>query len=142
LAPTEDFNALKDTGVSTALPGGRSLRHDRATLKADTGIIAVEAAGSFRRCKETVGDLDCARAKRPKAVAIACRPEDWRGAVAADQDDRPVKVVCNSTCVVLERPHMRLLQYFTGSKAQHLIRKLGQDRKPKINEYGLSRPQA
>jgi DNA polymerase (family 10) len=117
------------------------VRHLRET----PGVIAVEAAGSFRRRKETVGDLDLlACAKRPQAVMDRVQAfEGLSEVLARGKTKMTVKLKCGLQLdlrVVPERSYGAALLYFTGSKPHNiLIRKLGQDRQLKINEYGVFR---
>jgi DNA polymerase (family 10) len=143
------LKALKDAAV-----GERRMYLADAKVYADAivrhlrqtpGIIAVEAAGSFRRRKETVGDLDLlACAKRPKAVMDRLQTfEGLSEVLARGKTKMTIRLKCGLQLdlrVVPERSYGAALQYFTGSKAHNiLIRKLGQDRKLKINEYGVFR---
>ena len=114
-------------------------------LKQIPGIKQVTVAGSFRRRKETVGDLD---------VLVTCR----KGSKVIDrfvafEDVTKVISKGGTRSTVLLRPNLQVdlrvlpeasygaaLQYFTGSKAHNIgIRKLGVERKLKINEYGVFR---
>jgi DNA polymerase (family 10) len=117
------------------------VRHLRET----PGVIAVEPAGSFRRRKETVGDLDLlACAKRPKAVMDRLQAfEGLSEVLARGKTKMTVKLKCGLQLdlrVVPKRSYGAALLYFTGSKPHNiLIRKLGLDRELKINEYGVFR---
>ncbi len=102
-----------------------------------------EMAGSFRRCKATVGDLD-----------ILVLAEDRKAATQAIVDYREVKEVLGrgkeKVSVVLhsglqvdfryfeENEFGAAQLYFTGSKAHNLkLRRQAQDHDWKLNEYGL-----
>lgn len=105
----------------------------------------VVVAGSFRRREETVGDLDI--------LATCDDPEAMMDAVADYED--VVEVVSQGktrTSVVLRgdlqvdlrvvdpEAYGAALHYFTGSKAHNIaVRKRGQQRDLKINEYGVFR---
>jgi DNA polymerase (family 10) len=112
-------------------------------LKKGDGVKAIEVAGSFRRRRETVGDLD---------ILVACK----RGAdimerfVSYEDVGRVVARGKTKTSVVLRsglqvdlRKLPRVgygagLHYFTGSKAHNIaVRKRGQKKGLKINEYGV-----
>jgi len=112
-------------------------------LKKGKGIKEITVAGSYRRRKETVGDLD---------ILITCR----KGATVMDRfvDYEDVKKVISkgttrSTIVLRSGLHVDLrvlpqvsygaaLHYFTGSKAHNIaVRTLGVKKDFKINEYGV-----
>ncbi len=105
----------------------------------------VVLAGSYRRCKETVGDLDIVVTATDAAKAME------RFAAYDEVKDVLSKGSTRSTVilksglqvdvrVVEEASFGAALQYFTGSKAHNIeIRRLGQERGLKINEYGVFR---
>lgn len=107
------------------------------------GVRRVEVAGSYRRAKETVGDLDllCV-ADDERAVMDAFVKYDEVKEVLA-HGEKKSSVVLRSGIqvdlrVVEERSYGAALHYFTGSKAHNIaIRKLGQQAGLKINEYGV-----
>jgi DNA polymerase (family 10) len=114
-------------------------------LKKAPGIDQVAVAGSYRRCQETVGDIDivATAAKGPPVIGwFAQYPEIAK--VAASGDTRATVVLRSSLQVDLRvvRPESygAALHYFTGSKAHNIaIRRMGQERGLKINEYGVLR---
>ncbi|MCF8143615.1 MAG: DNA polymerase/3'-5' exonuclease PolX [Deltaproteobacteria bacterium] len=112
-------------------------------LKEGKGIKEITVAGSYRRRKETVGDLD---------ILVTCR----KGASVMDrfvhyEDVKKVvsKGTTRATVVLRSGLHVDLrvvpqvsygaaLHYFTGSKAHNIaVRKLGVKKNLKINEYGV-----
>ncbi len=114
-----------------------------AHLQAVPGVKRVVVAGSFRRRKETVGDLD---------ILVTCE----KGApvvshfVAYDEVSQRVSrgstrstVVLNSGLqvdlrVVPEISYGAALYYFTGSKAHNVaVRTLAVKKGLKVNEYGI-----
>ena len=109
------------------------------------GIEHIEVAGSFRRRKETVGDLDilviCR--KGPPVMAHFTNHEDVREVVS--QGRTRSTVVLNSGLhvdvrVIPKVSYGAALHYFTGSKAHNVaVRKRAQGKKLKINEYGVFR---
>jgi DNA polymerase (family 10) len=114
-------------------------------LKGTSGLHQVEVAGSFRRRKETVGDLD---------VLVACddagqvmdRLAAYEGVVevlARGHTKMTVRLKTGLQIdlrVVARESYGAALQYFTGSKAHNiLLRRMAQDRGLKVNEYGVFR---
>jgi DNA polymerase (family 10) len=109
------------------------------------GVGQVEIAGSFRRRKDTVGDLDIlvtARASAPVVAHFLRYPEGEE--VLAQGTTRAAIRLRSGLQVdlrVLERESFGAgLYYFTGSKAHNIaVRRLAQVRGLKINEYGVWR---
>ncbi len=116
-----------------------------AFLKGISGVKEVVVAGSFRRCKETVGDLDIlVTATRGQAVTAQLVSYDEVAEVLSQGSTR-ASVVLRSGLqvdvrVVAQSSFGAALHYFTGSRAHNIaIRRLGQQRGLKINEYGVFR---
>jgi DNA polymerase (family 10) len=114
-------------------------------LKGVPGLHQVEIAGSFRRRKETVGDLD---------VLVACDEADtvmdrlaaYDGVVEVLARGDTKMTVRLKTGLQIDlrvapgKSYGAALQYFTGSKDHNiLLRRMAQDRGMKINEYGVFR---
>src|SRR5213594_3391355 len=111
------------------------------------GIDEIDVAGSFRRRKETIGDLDivvtCAPAKAPAVierfgkfgeVAQVASQGETRSTVRLSSglqvDVRVVEPSCFGAA----------MQYFTGSQAHNIeLRKIAQLKQLKLNEYGVFR---
>jgi DNA polymerase (family X) len=114
-----------------------------AYLKQAPGVKHVVVAGSYRRAKETVGDLDILVTAHPNSpvldrfltygeVAEVIAKGTTRAAV------RLASQLQVDLRVVPEESYGAALHYFTGSKAHNIaIRELGQQRDLKINEYGV-----
>lgn len=116
-----------------------------AHLRAAPGTLAVEAAGSLRRRKETIGDLDIL-ASSEQGEAVISRLLEYPGV-------KQVLARGGTKCSVLLRSGLQVdlrvvppesygaaLHYFTGSRAHNIaIRTLGVKRDLKINEYGVFR---
>jgi DNA polymerase (family X) len=114
-------------------------------LQAAPGVAEAIAAGSYRRRRETVGDLDllvtCREASRVMEAFVAY--EDVRK-VLAQGDTKSMVVLRNGLQVDLrvvpQESYGAALHYFTGSKAHNIaVRHLGVQRGLKINEYGVFR---
>lgn len=103
----------------------------------------VVIAGSYRRGRETVGDLDLlATAREPKQVMAHFIAYPKIGEVRSQGTTRSTVILDNGLQVDLRVvPPDSLgaaLHYFTGSKAHNIrIRRLGQQAGLKINEYGV-----
>jgi len=116
-------------------------------LKQAPGVDQVIAAGSLRRCRDTVGDIDLLAtvAGGTGAGASVCRHFTTYGDVEQIQQagDTRVSVLLKAGLQVDLRvvPRESLgaaLVYFTGSKAHNIrLRKLAIERGLKLNEYGL-----
>ena len=110
-----------------------------------TGVKEIDVAGSYRRRRETVGDLD---------ILVAC----GQGCPVMDkfvsyEDVEKVLSRGKTRSSVLFRNGLQVdfrvvpgasygaaLVYFTGSKAHNIaVRKIAQKRKLKVNEYGVFR---
>jgi DNA polymerase (family 10) len=114
-------------------------------LKADPNVGRVVVAGSYRRRKETVGDLDIlvTCAKGQEAVNRFVEYDEIAKVVAKGSTRATVLLrsgIQVDLRVVPEKSYGAALHYFTGSKAHNIaIRKIGQARGLKINEYGIFR---
>lgn len=116
-----------------------------AFLKQSKAVKQIEAAGSYRRGRETVGDLDIlVDAKDAVAVMdhFAKFPEV---AETIARGDTKMSVRLNSGLqvdlrVVPTESFGAALQYFTGSKEHNIVlRGLAKDRGLKISEWGIFR---
>ncbi|MFA7682463.1 MAG: nucleotidyltransferase domain-containing protein [Candidatus Peribacteraceae bacterium] len=112
-------------------------------IKSITGVTRAEVAGSYRREKETVGDIDILAVTRsPKRVsdAVATLP-DVRNVVA--HGERKLSFDLKSGLRVDIRfvrsdQWGAALLYFTGSKEHNIaMRKVAISKGWKLNEYGL-----
>ena len=117
-------------------------------LKAVPGVAEAIVAGSYRRRRETVGDLDvlvtCREAFR---VMDAFTAYEDVSRVIAKGDTKSAVVLRNGLQVDLrvvpQESYGAALHYFTGSKAHNIaVRHLGVQRGLKINEYGVFRGEA
>jgi len=112
-------------------------------LKRVKDIEKVTVAGSFRRRKETVGDLDIlVTCSQGSAVMDDFVNYEDVTKVISKGDTRSSVVLRSGLQVdlrVLPREsYGAALHYFTGSKAHNVaVRKIGVQKKLKINEYGV-----
>ncbi len=139
-------------GVQLAKKAGRRFRFDIAKpfaeelknyLQSFEGVIKVEVAGSYRRRKETVGDLDIlVVAKNWEAVTEWFVKYEKVKEVVSKGPTRSTVILRNDLQVdlrsVAKESYGSALHYFTGSKAHNIkIRKMAVERGWKINEYGI-----
>lgn len=114
-------------------------------LKQTAGVNDVVVAGSYRRQKETVGDLDILVTceKNSKVMDRFVNYEDVRQVVSHGETRSTVLLrseVQVDLRVVSQASYGAALMYFTGSKDHNIaIRKIGLSKKLKINEYGAFR---
>lgn len=112
-------------------------------LEQGKNIEQVVIAGSYRRAKETVGDLDILVIARDGKQAI----KHFTGykdidSVVSSGSTRATVILSNGLQVDLrvvpKVSYGAALYYFTGSKAHNIaVRRIAQKRGWKINEYGL-----
>ncbi|MDI6708449.1 MAG: DNA polymerase/3'-5' exonuclease PolX [Candidatus Thermoplasmatota archaeon] len=112
-------------------------------LKAGGGIEKIETAGSLRRMKETIGDIDI--------LVVSAEPEKvMKNFVTLPMVEEVIAHGKTKSSVILtEDVHADLrvvpresfgsaLQYFTGSKDHNIkLRKIAIDKGLKISEYGV-----
>ena len=114
-------------------------------LKAGGAINDIDVAGSFRRRKETIGDLDIVvTSSQPAAVIERFGKFSEVTHVAAQGDTRATVRLSSGLQVDLRvvEPSCfgAAMQYFTGSQAHNIeLRKIAQAKKLKLNEYGVFR---
>jgi DNA polymerase (family X) len=116
-----------------------------ADLRRVPGVKQVEAAGSLRRRRETVGDLDVLATAADSSAAmdaLAAHPLVEKVLARGDTKQR-VRLRSGLELdlrVVPEDSYGAALQYFTGSKPHNIVmRRRAQERGLKINEYGVFR---
>jgi DNA polymerase (family 10) len=115
----------------------------RAWLAALPGVEEAVIAGSYRRCRETVGDLDILATAKDSAVVMDRFIHYDEVAKVLSRGDTRSTVILKSGLqvdlrVVDPECYGAALQYFTGSKAHNIeIRRLAQEKKRKISEYGV-----
>lgn len=116
-----------------------------ADLKRVPGVVRAEIAGSYRRRRETVGDLDIlVTAENSAAVMDALAAQSLVAQVLARGETKQrVRLKAGLEMdlrVVPEESYGAALQYFTGSKDHNIVvRRRAQERGLKVNEYGVFR---
>jgi DNA polymerase (family 10) len=112
-------------------------------LQQNLSVNNIEVAGSYRRNKETVGDLDIlVTAKSGSPVMEHLTGYDEIEQVVSKGNTRATVILHNhlqvDVRVVEPKSFGAALHYFTGSKAHNIaIRRRAQKRGLKINEYGV-----
>ena len=114
-------------------------------LREVPGVQQVVLAGSYRRARETVGDVDILVTAAPDSPVMARFLEYDEVAEILSHGATRSSVVLRSKLqvdvrVVAPESYGAALHYFTGSKAHNIhLRRLGQEKGLKINEYGVFR---
>ncbi|PIQ84248.1 MAG: DNA polymerase III [Candidatus Omnitrophica bacterium CG11_big_fil_rev_8_21_14_0_20_63_9] len=107
------------------------------------GVTRTSIAGSLRRMRETVGDLDVlAAAKQPARVIERFRTSPFAGRVLAAGGTKASVITPQGVQVdlrvVAPESFGAALQYFTGSKEHNVrLREQASRQGLKINEYGV-----
>lgn len=112
-------------------------------LKQKKGIKDIIVAGSYRRRKETIGDLDIlvTASKRATIINHFTRYGEIEEIISKGKTRSTVLLRSGLSVdlrVVPQVSYGAALHYFTGSKAHNIaVRKLGIKKGYKINEYGV-----
>lgn len=144
----EGIEFLARSAGRTPLGIGRTIAAGiREKLEALPGVKRVEVAGSLRRGRETVGDLDLlceakdgaavveAFTKLPEATGVRASGETKGSILLPNPEGGELQVDLR---VVPGESFGAALQYFTGSKEHNVrLRELAVRKGWKLNEYGL-----
>jgi len=127
--------------LSEALPRAESIVTE---LKKFDAVAKITIAGSLRRMRETIGDIDIlVVSNSPGAVMDAFTSLDGVEDIVAKGDTKSsivLKGIDVDLRVVAETAFGAAAHYFTGSKHHNIkIRELGMKQGLKINEYGIFR---
>jgi DNA polymerase (family 10) len=112
-------------------------------LKADPAVEKAEAAGSLRRRRDSIGDLDIVAASRRPAAVIDRFTKFGEVAQISSKGPTRSTVLLRSGLqvdirVVPGESYGAALLYLTGSKAHNIaLRTRAQKRGLKLNEYGI-----
>lgn len=141
-------------GIETRQTEGKRFRRAAVAVYAESllkhlrtvpGVKQLELAGSYRRARETIGDLDIlAEAADSAAVMQAFVAYDEVQQVLANGDTKSSVLLRSGLQVDLRvvpaESFGAALQYFTGSKEHNIVvRKIAQAKGLKVNEYGVMR---
>lgn len=114
-------------------------------LRAHSDVIRCSTAGSLRRWRETIGDVDfVVSSKQPAAVIEFFAAQPQVQSVRAKGDTKASVVleagIQADLRVVTDREYPFALAYFTGSKEHNIVmRQRAISRGWRLNEYGLFR---
>ncbi len=128
--------------LATAAQYAASLQ---AFMQAVPGVIQVAVAGSFRRMRETVGDLDILVTAGPDSQVMQrfAGYDEVAEVLSVGETRASVLLKCGMQVdlrVVAKASYGAALHYFTGSKAHNIaIRRAAQQLGLKVNEYGVFR---
>ncbi|HJT51184.1 MAG TPA: DNA polymerase/3'-5' exonuclease PolX [Nitrosospira sp.] len=117
----------------------------RSFLAAVPGVKEVTVAGSYRRMRETIGDLDIVvtAIDGTRVMERFTRYNEVADILAVGTTRASIILKCGLQVdlrVVADESYGAALHYFTGSKAHNIaIRHLAQKKGLKINEYGVFR---
>ncbi len=138
--------AKRAPGPSARLPWSVAAQYARPLreyLRSLPGVSRVDIAGSYRRGRDTVGDLDVLVCASPGAKRLAAlgRYADLRE-LSSSGTTRASGILRNGlqvdVRVVAPRSFGAALHYFTGSKDHNIrTRRLARERGWKLSEYGL-----
>lgn len=112
-------------------------------LKSSGNFGKIEVAGSTRRMKETIGDVDIisVSTNREKATDFFINSGFVNGVVVKGESKVTVNLKIGITCDLRftdDDSYGACLQYFTGSKDHNVhLRDLAVSKGMKLNEYGL-----
>lgn len=156
LAPLKGFGAKSEEnilrGVKQFMKGRERILLSEAYpmaeriinhLKEQPFVLRIDMAGSLRRMKETIGDIDLLAASREpsKAMDHFCRLPEVDQVLAKGETKSSILAKNGLQVdlrVVTPEQYGSALQYFTGSKEHSIhLRDIAKKRGLKINEYGL-----
>lgn len=137
--------AQRHQGSHLASVAHKAARAMRDHLAADRSVRRIEIAGSLRRCKETIRDIDLlVSSSKPDRVMRRFVEGPGVAQVVAHGDTKSSVVleggIAADLRVVEDTQYPYALAYFTGSKEHNVVmRQRAKDRGLKLNEYGLFR---
>ncbi len=152
LGPKAESNILEGIRHMQATSGRLLLHQAHRVLEEITALmreripsLAISPAGSLRRMKETIGDIDIlVSAKEADAAMDAFTSLPLADKVLLRGDTKSSIVITSGLQVDLRvvppREFGAALQYFTGSQSHNIrVREIAKKDGKKINEYGVFR---
>jgi len=150
LGPTVEENILKSIDFAK-ISGNRFLlghaikiaQELKNKLKKLNEVNKIEIAGSLRRMKETIGDIDILiTSKNPKKVMnFFTNMDDVADVLAKGPTKSSVRLKEGMQAdlrIMQEKSYGAALLYFTGSKLHNIaLRKIAIKHKTKLSEYGI-----
>src|SRR3989338_7416216 len=127
------------------LRGIRLFKESINSLKKKTGVKEIEPAGSLRRMKETIGDIDilASGSNRKEIISAFVSLPIVKDVLASGETKGSIIVEGNIQVdlrVVEKDSFGAALQYFTGSKLHNIhLREMAKRLGLKISEYGIFR---
>mgnify|MGYP001567356753 FL=1 len=112
-------------------------------LKKNKNVVMISSAGSLRRMKETIGDIDVlVTSANPGAVIeYFTKMKNVSSVIAQGSTKASVRLkngIQADLRVLPEREYGSALMYFTGSKEHNIeLRRMAIAKKMKLSEYGL-----
>ena len=142
----ETIQAHADTSQRIKLVvAGRYAQPLLEYLKAAEGVEQLQLAGSYRRCRETIGDLDVLASARDGHTVIEHFVAYDEVETVLSHGRTRATVILHSGLqvdlrVVSQESWGAALCYFTGSRSHNIaMRRIAQQNGLKINEYGIFR---
>ena len=125
--------------LSYALPIAYSIKN---ILEKVNGIKRIDVAGSLRRMRETVKDIDIlAISTNPKVIDTFCSLKNIKEIIAKGKTKATIFLeegIEVDLRVVKEKSYGAALNYFTGSREHNIaLRQISIKKGYKLNEYGL-----
>lgn len=140
----KELKRLEERSGRTSYPVAQQLAEPLIKyLKQKKGLKQIKIAGSFRRCRETVGDLDILASckRRTDLITHFINYEEVDDVISKGRTRSTVILKSGLQVDLRVIPAVSWgagLFYFTGSKAHNIaIRKLALKRGLKVNEYGV-----
>jgi DNA polymerase (family 10) len=139
------LDAIENFTTSDRIPREKvmpSVRKLLKILKSMPQVLDVETAGSLRRGKVTVHDIDIlVSSKNPKQFAHKLSEASFWKRMIGKGETKVSGIIDGFQCdirVVAPKSFGAALVYFTGSKGFNIyLRKIAIAKKLKLNEYGL-----
>lgn len=121
-----------------------------SAIRKERSVVRSEVAGSLRRKKEVIGDIDILVSAKssdsPTIMRIFTNHPDVERVLAEGETKSSVVLKSGINCdlrVVGDEQFPFTLHYFTGSKEHNIrMRSIAKDKNIKMNEYGLFKGKA